>query len=139
MFKKTLSFILIGLLLNLACYSTARANTNSEKAAKFAAKVKTAIAKLGTGAETSVKVKLRDKKKIKGYVSEVKENSFVVVTGKIGTPIEIPYSQVKSIQGKNNLTGKQIALGVLVLAVILISFYFIARNSDKYCEDFGTC
>lgn len=139
MFRKTLSFILIGLILNLAFSSTAKANANPEKEAKFAAKVKNAIAKLGTGVEARVEVKLRNKTKIKGYVSEARDNSFVVVDSKNGAPSEIPYPQVKSVKGKNNLTGKQIALGVLVFVIIIATFYLIARNSDKYCEDFGTC
>lgn len=139
MFRKTLSFILVGLILNFALYSTAKANTNSEKEAKFASKVKTAIAKLGTGTEARVEVKLRDKTKIKGYVSEARQNSFVVLDSKTGMSSKIPYPQVKSVKGKNNLTGKQIALGVLIFVVIIGTFYLIARNSDKYCEDFGTC
>ena len=128
MLKRTLSFILIGLILNLAFYSTVNANANPEKEAKFALKVKNAIAKLGSGTEVRVEVKLRDKTKIKGYVSDVRENSFVVVDSKTGTSSEIPYPQVKSIKGKNNLTGEQIA--AIAGFVILIFLVVVCVTTD---------
>ncbi len=93
-----LPFILIGLILNLAFYSTARANPNLEKEAKFALKVKTAITKLGVGRDARIEVKLRDKTKVKGYVDEARENSFVVVDEKTNTSTEIPYSQAKQVK-----------------------------------------
>jgi hypothetical protein len=122
--KKFLSLILIGLILNLAFYSTARANPNLEKESKFALKVKTAVTKLGVGQDARIEVKLRDKTKIKGYVDEVRENSFVVVDEKTNTATEIPYLQAKQVKGKNNLTGAQIAIGVFIVALIVIGVLY---------------
>jgi hypothetical protein len=73
MFRKFVSLALVGLLLNLTFYSTATANT--EQDAKFAEQVKANIAKLGTGKDAKVEIKLKDGTKLKGYVSEVKESS----------------------------------------------------------------
>ena len=51
---------------------------------RFAEKVKAGIGKLGTGTDARIEVKLRDKTKLKGYVSESVEDSFVIVDEKTG-------------------------------------------------------
>jgi len=129
MCKKLLSLIVISLLLNLVCYSTVTANSELEKKAKFAAKVKLAIAKLGTGPDARIEVKLRDKTKLKGYISESNDEGFVVVDEKTGSATKVLYPQVKKVKGKNNLTGEQIALGVAI-AIITIIFVLYYLNKD---------
>lgn len=120
MFRKALSFILMGLILNLTFYSTARANTDPEKEAGFAAKVKAAVTKPGTSSNARIAVKLRDKTKIKGYVSQVREDSFVVVDDKTGASTEIPYPQVKGAKGNNLSIGSEIAISIGILLVIAL-------------------
>jgi hypothetical protein len=120
MSRKTLSLVLIGLILNLTFYSTALANP--EKGAKLQAKVKAGIIKLGTGTQSVVKVKLHDKTIVKGYVSEVSDESFTVVNENTQSVIKVPYSGVKQISGKNNLSGKTIiAIGIWVALITLIA------------------
>ena len=124
MSKRILSLLLVGLVLNLAFYAPVRANPNPEKEAKFALKVKIAVAKLGIGRDARVEVKLHDKTKIKGYVSEMLENSFVVVNDKTSASSEIPYLQVKGVKGRNNLTGEQIAIGVIIIVLIVMGVLY---------------
>ena len=120
MFKKIPSLALIALVLNLAFYSTAVANNG--KNAELVAKVKAGITKLGAGTQTSVKVKLHDKTIVKGYVSEIDEDSFSVVNKKTLSVTKIPYSGVKQISGKNNLSGKTIiAIGILIAIIAAIA------------------
>ena len=69
---------IFALVLNLAIAPSAFASGNPEKEAKFAEKVKTNIAKLGTGPEAKVEIKLKDGTKIKGYVTEASVDKFVV-------------------------------------------------------------
>ena len=64
MFRKYITLILVGLLLNLTFYSSASATT--EKDTKFAEKVKANIAKLGTGRNAKVKIKLKDGTRLRG-------------------------------------------------------------------------
>src|SRR4051812_24318295 len=66
MFKKYLTTVLAVLVLNLAFGATAFAGTDGEKEAKFAEKVKADVAKLGTGKDARVEVKLKDGTKLKG-------------------------------------------------------------------------
>ena len=69
MFKKLLSLSLVALLINLAGVTTAYAASKEEKQARFAEKVKANVLKFGTGEAARVKIKLRDKTKLAGYIS----------------------------------------------------------------------
>lgn len=129
MFKKILSLALVGLLLNVAGVSVAYARSKEEKEARFAEKVKAGIGKLGTGAEARIEVKLRDKTKLKGYVSEAGQDSFVVVDGKTGASSTVTYSQVKQVKGNNLSKGAEIAIGVgVILLPIVIVLILVSRD-----------
>ena len=129
MFKKYLTLILAVLILNLSLSAAAFAGTKEEKAAKLAEKVKTNITKIGTGKNARIEVKLRDNTKLEGYISQINENSFVVVDDKTGNNSEVPYSNAKQVKGNNLSTGVKIAIGIgVILAVILvIGFVFPSR------------
>ena len=116
MLKKILSMTIVMLVMNLAIAPVAFASDNAEKEAKFAEKVKTEIAKLGTGTDAKVKVKLKDGTKLEGYVSEIKADSFTVVDKKSGNATPIPYPSVKHVKG-SNLSGNVII--VLVFAALI--------------------
>ena len=108
------------MVINLFLGASAFAATKEEKAARFAAKVKANITKLGTGKDARVAVKLMDKTKLKGYVSEIKENSFVVIEDTTGAATEVLYPNAKQVKGNNLSDGVKIAIGVgIVLAVLL--------------------
>jgi hypothetical protein len=121
--KKLASIALVGLISILACQVTAKANPDGES--KSVARVKSAISKLGSGPEARIEVKLRDKTRLKGYVSRADVDAFVVIEDRSGNASQITYREVKQVKGKNNLTGEEIALvavgiGVLVFALFLL-------------------
>ena len=122
MFKKVLSLALVGFLLCVAGPTLAHADSKEAKATRFAEKVKEGIAKLGTGADARIEVKLRDKTKLKGYVSEAGEKSFIIVDEKTGATSTVTYPQVKQVKGKNLSTAAEIALGVgiIVLPIVIV-------------------
>jgi hypothetical protein len=122
MLKKILSGVLVGLLINTISVSAAHAAPSDDKEARFIAQVKESIARLGTGVDARVEVKLRDNTKLKGYVSEAGEDSFIVVSAKIDIPVAVPYPQVKQVKGHNLSTGIKIAIVVGVLVVVLLLF-----------------
>ena len=130
MFKKILSLVLVGFLLNVPGGSVAYAGSKEEKAARFAEKVREGIGKLGTGAEARIEVKLRDKRKLKGYVGEAGENSFVVVDEKTGATSTVTYSQVKQVKGNNLSTAAEIAIGVGVILLPIIVVLLLVSQSD---------
>jgi hypothetical protein len=130
MIRKVLSVLLMGLLIQLACAYPAFANTDSKKDYERAEKVRAGIAKLGTGPDARVKIKLRDKTKLEGYVSEAGPDQFTVTDGKTGAATSVEYSQVKQAKGNNLSTGAKIAIGIGigVGATLLIIYFMIAAN-----------
>lgn len=127
MFKKLLSLALAGLLLNVVYATPASAKTKAEKEAEFAERVRAGIAKLGTGAEARVEVKLRDKRKLKGYVSEAGAESFTVVDEKTGAATQVAYPQVGKVKG-NNLSENQTALIVVgIFAAVLVATILVLK------------
>lgn len=107
MFKQIVAGTVIFFLLNLALAPSALAYDKLSKEAKHAAKVKAEIAKLGTGPDARVKVKLKDGTKIKGYVSEIAEDSFTVTDPETSTATVVPYGNAKQVS-RNNLTDNQL-------------------------------
>ena len=127
MLKKIITFVLASLLFSLSSVNLAyAADFNEIKDAKFAVKVKEGIKKLGIGKDAQVEIKLRDKTKLKGYISEAGENSFVVNNTKTGESTVVPYPAVKKAKGKNLNTGVKIALyaalaiGITIAAVVIL-------------------
>lgn len=120
MLTKALSLALAVVLLGI----TAHGGTKEEKDAQFAQKVKQGISKLGTGVNARIEVKLRDKTKLKGYVREAGEDSFVIVDEKTNAPSRVTYPQVRQVKGNNLSRAAEIALGVgvivLPIAIVLL-------------------
>jgi preprotein translocase subunit SecF len=105
------------------------AGSKEEKETRFAEKVKEGISKLGTGADARVEVKLRDKTKLKGYVSEADADSFVVVDEKTNTISRMTYAQVKQVKGNNLSTAAEIAIGVAVILIpIAVVLFFVSQG-----------
>ena len=125
MLKRKLHLMLIAtLIFSLSAPHITLAQSKEEKAAAFTGKVKAGIAKLGVGPEAQVRVKLRDKTKLKGYVSKIGEDSFTVTDGKTGVTTEVPYPDVTQIKGKNLTLCQWIIIGAIgwVVGAILITW-----------------
>ncbi len=133
MYKRNLTFMLIGvLILSLCATPMAQAKTKEEKAAEFASKVKYNVGKLGVGPDARIEVKLHDKTKLKGYVASMGEDSFVVADDKSGAQTEVPYPDVAKVKGHNLSTGATIAIavGLAVGATILVLFILAHTLGD---------
>jgi hypothetical protein len=131
MFKKNLSLFLVGsLLLSLFATPAALAKTKEEKEAALAAKVKNGVAKLGAGVDAKISVKLRDKTKLKGYVSRIEEEAFFITDAKTGAETRVAYGDVTQAKGNNLSTGAiiGIAAAVAVGVTLLIIYLTIKAN-----------
>jgi hypothetical protein len=128
MFKRVIAFVLVGLVYTMGV-APAYAGPKEEKEARFAQKVKEGIGKLGTGTEARLEVKLRDKTKLKGYVSEAGDESFVIVDEKTGMASTVTYPQVKQVKGKNLNTAGEIALGIGVILLPIIVVLLTVRGT----------
>lgn len=129
MFKRNLTLMLIGaLIFSLSARTMTLAKTKEEKAAEFASKVKANIAKLGSGPDARVEVKLRDKTKLKGYISLIRDDSFIVADAKTGATTEVPYPRVASVSGKNLSTGATVAIAVgAAVGITILVLFLIAK------------
>lgn len=125
MFKQFLSLIFISLLISSVGLRTAQAGSKEEKEARHAEKVKTNVAKLGVGESAVVEVTLRDKSKVKGYISRADSEAFTVANPKTSDATTIVYPNVKSIKGKNLSTGAKIAIGVGIAAAVIFAIWYI--------------
>jgi len=129
MFKKHLAMVLSGLLITTVLSAgTASANSKAERQARFTEKVRVNIAKLGTGNHALIALKLKDKTKVAGYISEVHADSFVVVHPKFGTVTSVNYADVAQAKGNNLSTGAKIAIGIGIgaAAVLIILLIYIS-------------
>lgn len=104
--------VLIGLVSNLMVFAET-GKTRQDQTQKVKAK----IVKLGTGSDVRVTVKLKDGRKINGYVSETKSDNFILLDFKTGSATEIEYSDVKSVKRNHDLskgTAIVVAIGFFV-------------------------
>jgi hypothetical protein len=128
MLKRICSVALVALLLQAAA-APALAKSAAEKESKRAEKVRAQLAKLGTGAGARVKLELRDKSKLEGYIGEAGPEGFVVVS-KAGVATTVAYPQVVKAKGHNLSTGAKIAIGIGIGAGITLLIALIIASSD---------
>jgi hypothetical protein len=120
MLKRTLTIVLSGLLIHAVCLQPIFAASKEEKQARHTEKVRTGILKLGVGPEARVAIKLRDDAKLAGYVSEVKDASFVVTDLKTRAATTVGYGDVAQVKGHNLSTGAKIGIGMAIGAGLTI-------------------
>ncbi len=130
MLNKLISGLLVCLLIGVSSVQmAAAADTKTEKNKKEEAKItkrateiEAAVRKLGVSKDSNVIVKLRDKTKIKGFVSTIGDENFSV-TDKNNVTHVIEYRNAKQIKGNNLHAGVWVAIGVgaavLVMLIIL--------------------
>ncbi len=102
------------------------AGSKEEKEACFAEKVKAGISKLGTGTEARVELKLKNKTKLKGYVSEANAENFTVINAS-GAATEVAYPNVKQVRG-NNLS-KNVTLTIVLVGILAVGIIFAVLAS----------
>ena len=68
-------------------------------------------------------------KKLKGYLSEVNESSFVLTSDDNGVSEEFQYAQVKQVKGRNSKSGKRIRRSFFVIGAIVLYGYYFSRSS----------
>jgi hypothetical protein len=121
MSRRVLSIILIGLLMNAVEVRSVTAQSQDQQIQNIE-KIKEGVRKLGTGEEARVELKLKDGRRLKGYIREAGEDTFVVVDAKNGTATTVTYGDVKQIKGKNRLTAAKVGItivkGVAVVAAV---------------------
>ena len=120
MFKKIFATTLSGILFSLTCgvQPTGAQTINNLEAGQVRAKVQS----IGAGPKARVEVKLRNKTKVKGYVSGSGSDSFTIINSQSGSAETVAYADVAEVKksggGLKTLTWIILA-GVAVTAVVV--------------------
>jgi hypothetical protein len=109
----------------MAQTQTVVASLGSEKEAHLAERVKAGVARLGVGPEAHVRVKLKDKTKLAGYVSKVGDDYFVVTDPETGRASTVAYPDVAQVQGNNLSTKVKIIIAASVIVGVIIVLYIV--------------
>ena len=109
MYKRIQSFAIVVLVASLGLEPRAFAELGPRSQAVHASKVRAALSELGTGAETLVVIRLADRTELRGYMSQVDDDGFVVTDPETGIGVSIAYEAMKQLDGRNLVSGKKIA------------------------------
>ena len=127
MFRTLLSLILVGLLVhgvNAAPLLAAQGNNEAQAVEK----VRLKVAKLGTGDKARATVRIKDGRKIKGFISQAGQDDFTIRDRNTGQPTTVSYRDVIKVEdNRGHSTLRNVLIGVGVgagafLAVLLIVF-----------------
>ena len=131
MLKRLFSIALVVLLFHagnsLLIHDVARAQSDAASD-----KVKAEVAKRGTGPKAKVTVKLKDKTRLKGYISNASGDSFTLSDSRTGQARTLAYSDVAEVkkQGGMSLPAK-IGIGVGIGVGALALLYAIGCSGDR--------
>lgn len=131
MFKKMVAVGIAGILISMAFGIESIYAGTKEGRETQSEKVRVGIYKLGIGKDARVKVKLRDKTELQGYISEVSEDSFTVTDLKTETSSVVAYPNVRQVKGHNLTTRTKILIGVAIAVGIGIVLYYINVALDS--------
>ena len=123
MFARTLSMILSAILFSAFSAQAATAAPAGKDAQQTAEQARAKVRQIGVGSKARVEVKLRDKTKLKGYVSAAdSEDSFTVTDPKTGTSRTVAYNEVEKVNkpGGGLSTRGWVILGAAATAAVIV-------------------
>ena len=121
------------LLVAVLVFNTAAATqaTQTDEASQ-AAKVKAELQKRGIGEKSRVKVRLGNKKELKGYISKIEDASFDLTDKRTGRSTTISYGDVQKVQGSGLSKGAKIGIVVGVALVVVGVVFAVAFSRFGY-------
>src|SRR6266566_6836590 len=137
-FVRLRSFVHLCLItsLSLSVWSQSQAADPTEAQQKLvegeqAVQAKDQVQKRGAGERSRVRVTLRNKTEVKGYISQIDADSFQVTDNKTGQATTIAYQDVMKVRRNGMSTVAKIAIGAGVVAGAMIGAGLLAyRDRD---------
>lgn len=123
MLKKCLAFLIAVSISHVVFQIPTDAHAQDNKdTQQLAERIKANVAAIGVGARVSIK--LRNKDKLTGYISQISEKNFVVTKAKEGAKETITYADATEVKVKNekriSTAGKiLIVFGVLTILSLI--------------------
>jgi hypothetical protein len=132
MFRTLLSLVLVGLMALGSSAAPAFAAQNRDDAQSIE-KVRLKVAKMGLGDKAKVTVRMKDGRKIKGFVTQAGANDFTVRDRKTGDPSLILYSDVIKVEdnrGHSAISNLAIGIGIGAAALLTVIVIIFATLED---------
>ena len=133
MLKALLSFGLVVLLL----YTPSQIPNTSAQTRDVqtrVAKIKSNVAKRGIGEKARVTVKLTDGSRLKGYISQSGEDSFILSDSKTGQTRTLSYIDVAEVKKPGGLSlAAKLGIGAGIAVGALGLLYALECGNDPYC------
>jgi hypothetical protein len=127
MLKKHFSFLVATLLLLAPLVRTARAGQQADKPALTTEQIKAKVAKLGVGEEAKATIRLKDGRKIKGYIARDGEDDFVLRDRKTDVPTTLSYADIERVESnRGHSTAKHVGIGVGVGLGAFVAIFLVA-------------
>ena len=132
MMQRHLSIVLVGLLIFAADSAPIYAQTKTGGNAANGEKIKAEVLKRGTGEKKRVRVKMLDGTKMKGYISQTREDSFTLTDSKTKQSTVIAYRDAARVEGRGLAGGAKIGIIVgAAAAATLVVLYIAFQNAIK--------
>ena len=146
MFRNCLTCFLILSLLNSPLFPQTKAEKKAAQEAARIAQLTATINGYGTGEDALIEVKRKSGKNVKGYISEVKDDLFVVADTAAASSYKVRYSEVASVKPYNLptgpsskgivITGIAVGVGVTVLAIFAYKRCKRLEREGKTCPTY---
>jgi hypothetical protein len=140
MFKRTLSIVISALMLGSTVgFHSFGAQTGT--ASDSTEKVRATVQRMGQGRDAKVEVKMRDSSKLKGYISAVDENSFVITDPKTGSSQTVAYADTMQVKKASSGGSSRtwIILGAAAAAAVIGGIVLKPVLCDGGAQSRGPC
>jgi len=128
MIRRVLTSVLAALVISFACATSAPAQSNKD--IMRVGKLRKDVEKIGF--DERVEVKLNDGTKLKGRITGIADDQFVIADQK-GAATTIPYSNTRRVVKHDDTTGPQLralAVGAGLLAGMLALIVVVGRSDS---------
>jgi hypothetical protein len=131
--KRNFAIVLAGILLSTS-FGFQPVNARTTEDSRRAESARLGVLKLGVGRDARIEVKLTDNTRLKGFVSQADDNSFIVTDLKTGASRTVVYPDATQVKGNNLSTKTKVIIGVAA-AVAAGIVLFMVRGA--FCD--GQC
>jgi hypothetical protein len=124
--------------LSLSFPAATRAQTSEAQATQTA---RTSVQTMGVNTDRRVEIKLRDKTKVKGYITRLDQDSFSVTDSKTGASQTLSYSDVQDVKkASSGWSSKNwLILGGVAAGIVVTSFVVKSVGCDGGAQTRGIC
>jgi hypothetical protein len=130
MFRKILCVLLAVALANVTSAGLGWSDSRTDKQARTAEGIKVDVAKLGLGDKARVTVRLRNKSKLQGYISQKGEDSFSITDSKSGHTSIVAYRDVAEVNHKGLSKGEKITMIGVIVGIFMVVSILVGVHLD---------